>query len=354
MARARQGMRAMLRFGSAWHDVADQIRAITELRLDSRNFLLCTDDSHSATLLGEGHMDRVLRHAISQGLPPLTAIQMATINTAEHFGLSRELGMIAPLRYADILIVPDLTAFNPEVVIARGQVVAEQGRVLVEIPTIDYPDWAVRTVHLQRPLTGADFRLSSGIDGQVTANVIGIIENQAPTRHLHRTVVSQNGEVRADLEQDIVKVALVERHTASGRIQVGLVNGFGFNVACGLATTVAHDCHQMIVTGTDEMDMAIAANRLAEIGGGQVVVREGQVIGEVALPIAGLVSNDPAEVVALRAQTVLDGFVTCGCRLNNPNMQMSLLALVVIPELRISDQGLVDVKRFQVVDVLEP
>jgi len=354
VARARQGMRAMLRFGSAWHDVADQIRAITELRLDPRNFLLCTDDSHSATLLGEGHMDRVLRHAITQGVPPLTAIQMATINTAEHFGLSRELGMIAPLRYADILIVPDLTAFRPDVVIARGQVVAENEQILVDIPAIDYPDWAVQSVHLKQPLRGVDFRLASPVDGPVTANVIGVIENQAPTRHLHCTVLAENGEVCADMAQDIVKVALVERHTASGLVQVGLVNGFGFNVPCGLATTVAHDSHQMIVVGTDEEDMARAANRLAEIGGGQVVVWQGEVIGEVSLPIAGLVSNQRADQVAVQAQTVLDGFTACGCKLNNPNMQMSLLALVVIPELRISDRGLIDVKRFQVVDVLEP
>jgi adenine deaminase len=354
VARARQGMRAMLRFGSAWHDVADQIRAITELRLDPRNFLLCTDDSHSATLLGEGHMDRVLRHAITQGVPPLTAIQMATINTAEHFGLSRELGMIAPLRYADILIVPDLTAFRPDVVIARGQVLAENEQLLVDIPAIDYPDWAVQSVHLKQPLRGVDFRLASPVDGPVTANVIGVIENQAPTRHLHYTVLAENGEVCPDMAQDIAKVALVERHTASGLVQVGLVNGFGFNVPCGLASTVAHDSHQMIVVGTDEEDMARAANRLAEIGGGQVVVWQGEVIGEVSLPIAGLVSNQRADQVAVQAQTVLDGFTACGCRLNNPNMQMSLLALVVIPELRISDRGLIDVKRFQVVDVLEP
>ena len=354
VARVRQGMRAMLRYGSAWHDVAQQVRAITELHLDPRNFLLCTDDSHSATLLNEGHMDRVLRHAIRQGLAPLTAIQMATINTAEYYGLSRELGLIAPLRYADILIVPDLVEFHPDVVIARGQAVAEGGQVLAEIPAIDYPEWAVRSVHLQRALTAEDFRLASGIEGQVTANVIGVIENQAPTHHLHRTVLAQDGEVCPDMAQDIAKVAVVERHTGSGRIQVGLVHGFGLSVACGLATTVAHDSHQMIVVGTDEADMARAANRLAEIGGGQAVVREGQVIGEVALPIAGLVSNEPARVVAAQAQTVLDGFVACGCRLNNPNMQMSLLALVVIPELRISDLGLVDVTHFQLVDVLEP
>ena len=353
VARVRNGMRAMLRFGSAWHDVAAQIRAVTEMHLDPRNFLLCTDDSHSATLIQEGHMDRVIRHAIAQGLAPIAAIQMATINTAEHFGLSREMGMIAPQRFADILIVPDLTQMRPDMVIARGNVVAENGLLCCEIPTIDYPEWALHTVHLKRPLRPADFKLVSKLDGPVIANVIGVIENQAPTRHLHEHMTARKGEIKPDLAHDIAKIALVERHTGSGQVQVGLVHGFGFDQPCGLATTVAHDCHQMIVVGTDESDMALAANRLAELGGGQVVVRRGKLIGEVALPIAGLVSNDPAVEVAARAQTVLDGFVACGCTLNNPNMQLSLLALVVIPELRISDKGLVDVQRFQIVDVLE-
>jgi len=353
VARVRQGMKSMLRFGSAWHDVASQVRAITEMRLDSRNFLLCTDDSHSATLIQEGHMDRVLRHAIAQGLPPMTAIQMCTINTAEHFGVSRELGMIAPQRYADILIVPDLVAMRPDVVIARGVVVAERGKLLREIPALDYPEYALHTVHLKRPLASADFRLHSKQAGTVVANVIGVIENQAPTEHLHEEMLVRHGEIHPDIPRDIAKVALVERHTGSGKVMVGLVHGFGFSEPCGLASTVAHDCHQMIVVGTEESDMALAANRLAELGGGQVVVSRGKIIGEVALPIAGLVSNQPAAQVAAGAQSVLDGFVACGCKLNNPNMQMSLLALVVIPELRISDCGLVDVNRFQVVDVLE-
>jgi adenine deaminase len=352
VARVRQGMRAMLRFGSAWHDVAAQVRAVTEMGLDSRNFILCTDDSHSATLVGEGHVDRALRHAISQGLAPITAIQMATLNTAEHFSLSREIGQIAPGRYADVLIVSNLVDFHADVVIARGKVAAEHGRMLVDTPSITYPDWALHSVHLPRALSAADFRLPTAHARQ-TANVIGVIENQAPTRHLRVIVHAQGGEIRPDLTRDLAKVALVERHHGSGAVQVGLVQGFGFSEPCGLATTVAHDSHQMIVVGTDENDMAMAANRLAQSGGGQVIVRRGEVIGEVSLPIAGLVSNEPAELVARQAETVLAGFRACGCKLNNPNMQLSLLALVVIPELRISDKGLVDVHKFQVIDVLE-
>ena len=354
VARVRQGMKPMLRFGSAWHDVAAQIKAVTEMGLDSRRFILCTDDSHSETLVSEGHVNRAVRVAISQGLKPITAIQMVTLNTAEHFGVTRDMGMIAPGRFADILLVGDLAKMQPDLVIARGKMVAEDGKLLIDLPAYPYPDWAVHSMHIGHELSAADFRLASPGEGKFTANVIGVIENQAPTRRMQVAVTAQDGEVAVDLERDLLKIALVERHFGTGRVQVGLVHGFGLNVPCAIGTTVAHDSHHMIVVGSSEADMALAANELARAGGGQVVVREGKVIGQVELPIAGLMSSEPAQVVARKAATVLQGFQACGCQLNNPNMQLSLLALVVIPELRISDLGLVDVTRFDFIPVLEP
>ena len=355
IARVRQGMKAMLRYGSAWHDVATQVKAITEKKLDSRRFILCTDDSHAQTISHEGHMDRVLRHAIEQGLNPMTAIQMCTINTAEHFGLTKEMGMIAPGRWADVLIVDNLIEFSPDVVIARGQVIAEKGKWAVDLPVTKYPNWLTRSVHLKRPLRAEDFALKTRArsGSSVNAHVIGVIENQAPTRHLQESMTVSEGEVRADTKRNILKIALVERHRATGKIQVGLVHGFGFKANCAVATTVAHDSHHMIVVGTDEESMAQAANALAECGGGQVVMKDGKIIGQVDLPIAGLMSNERAEIVAKKAQSVLKGFQFCGCELNNPNMQLSLLALVVIPELRISDKGLVDVTQFDFISVLD-
>lgn len=355
--RIRQGMKVMLRFGSAWHDVAEGVRAITELGLDSRHFLLCTDDSHSETLSTEGHVNRAVKQAIAHGIAPLTAIQMATLNTAEHFGVTHLVGSLAPGRYADILLVDNLADLSIHAVIARGSLISQDGQVLVTTPAYPYPEWAKNSVHLARPLTRQDFRLAVPeplIDSpQLFANIIGVIENQAPTYRLHVSVIPDHGEVQANMAQDYAKIALVERHTASGRIQVGLVHGFGLNQRCAIASTVAHDSHHMIVVGTDDQDMAIAVNTLAEAGGGQVVVLNGQVIGLVDLPIAGLMSNEPAQVVAHKAAGVLDGFRQCGCPLNNPNMQLSLLALVVIPDLRISDLGLVDVTQFKFIPVLE-
>ncbi len=353
VARIRQGMAVMMRYGSAWHDVAAQVKAVTELGLDPRHFMLCTDDSHSETLVTEGHMDRVLRHAISQGLDPMRAIQMATLNTAEHFKVSLEIGMIAPGRFADVVLVKDLNNFRADQVITGGVLAAEKDRLVIDLPRVKYPDWALHSVHLLHPLTAADFCLAAGGKKTVTANVIGVIENQAPTRHLRLKVTPENGEIKADVSQDIAKVALVERHRRSGKIQVGLVQGFGFREKCAIASTVAHDCHNMMVVGTDDENMAIAANELAKQDGGQIVVRNGEVIGRVELPIAGLMSNEIAKVVSRKAATVLEGFRACGCQLNNPNMQLSLLGLVVIPELRISDLGLVDVTKFDFVPVLE-
>lgn len=355
VARVRQGMKAMLRYGSAWFDVAAQVKAITEKKLDSRRFILCTDDSHAETLTQDGHMDRVLRHAIGEGLNPMTAIQMMTINSAEHFGLTKEMGMIAPGRWADVLLVEDLMNFKADMVIAKGQVIAEKGELQVKLPLVKYPSWAKKSVHLKRPLKAQDFALRTrAVDGsEVDAHVIGVVENQAPTRHLRLKVMAENGEVKSDLKRDLAKIALVERHRATGKIMVGLVNGFEFTRKCAIGSTVAHDSHHMIVVGTDDASMAIAANELAKCGGGQIVVMDGKVIGQVDLQIAGLMSNERADVVAKKAGTVLEGFKLCGCELNNPNMQLSLLGLVVIPELRISDKGLVDVTNFDFISVLD-
>jgi len=353
IARVRQGMRAMLRLGSAWYDVAAQIKAVTELGLDSRNFLLCTDDSHSGTLVHDGHMNRVVRHAIAQGLKPITAIQMATINTAQHFGLERELGSITPGRRADLILTSDLAALPVEMVIARGRVIARSGTLTADIAPYDYPESAKNTVKLGKKLRAGDFDIAaSAAAAEVTARVIGVVENQAPTRALTAALAVSKGIVEMDIKADICQIALVERHRATGGVTNGFVSGFGYDRPCALASTVAHDSHHMIIVGTDKNDMALAANRLGEVGGGVVVFSEGRELALIRLPIAGLMSDQRAEIVAQEANALIEAMRQCGCTLNNAYMQHSLLALVVIPELRISDIGLIDVTRFERTDVL--
>lgn len=353
IARVRQGMRAMLRLGSAWYDVAAQVKAITERGIDPRNFLLCTDDSHSGTLVHDGHMNRVVRHAIAQGLKPVTAIQMATLNTAQHFSLERELGSIAPGRRADLIVTSDLATLPIEMVFARGELLAETGALVADIPPFVYPASARDTVHLGKTLTARDFDIRHSADASnVRVNVIGVVENQAPTRALQAQLAVNAGLIDMDRGNDVCQIALVERHRATGEVVNAFVSGFGYDSDCAVASTVAHDSHHMIVVGTNKDDMAQAANRLHEAGGGIVVIKGGKELALVELPVAGLMSDQRAEIVADKAAAIVEAMRTCGCKLNNAYMQHSLLALVVIPELRISDKGLIDVRTFQKVDVV--
>ncbi|MGR3761154.1 adenine deaminase [Roseobacteraceae bacterium NS-SX3] len=353
IARVRQGMRSMMRLGSAWYDVESQITAVTEKGLDPRNFILCTDDCHSGTLVNDGHMNRVVRHAISCGCDPVVALQMATINTATHFGLEREIGSITPGRRADVILTSDLRELPIEVVIARGQIVAEAGSIKVDCPHYDWPATARGTVHLGHELTAKDFELAAPEGANaVTANVIGVVENQAPTKALQAELPVVDGLVEGTGE--VCQIALVERHRATGGVTNAFVQGFGYQGRMAMASTVAHDSHHMIVVGTCREQMALAANRLAEVGGGITLFRDGEELALVELPIAGLMSDSPATEVAANAQKMVEAMQACGCALNNAYMQHSLLALVVIPELRISDLGLVDVRTFQKIPVIEP
>jgi len=352
IARVRQGMKAMLRLGSAWHDVASQVKAITELGLDSRNFILCTDDSHSGTLINDGHMNNVVRHAIKQGLRPVTAIQMATLNTAEHFGLDKDIGSITPGRYADIVLTSDLTSLPIDMVIAAGEIIAANGQLQVEISPYPYPAMALGTVKINRELTAYDFDVPSPSAESVKVRVIGVVENQAPTRALTRVVPVDSGMLQLDTRQDMAHLAVVERHGNQSDVVNGFVSGFGFNMPCAIASTVSHDSHNMVVVGTSRTNMAAAANRLNRVGGGVVVFKEGEEIALLELPIAGVMSNERAEVVASKADGIVEAFKECGCLLNNAFMQLSLLTLVVIPELRISDKGIVDVNNYEVVPLI--
>jgi adenine deaminase len=352
IARVRQGMRSMMRLGSAWYDVETQITAITEKGLDSRGFILCTDDCMAATLVNDGHMDRVVRHAIVCGCDPLIALQMATINTATHFGLERELGSIAPGRRADLIVTSDLKALPIKTVIAKGRIVAEGGKLLVECPHIEWPNHVRKTVHLGKTLGAQDFEIPAPSGARtVRAKVIGAVENQAPTKALVRDIAVKQGLVKPD--GAVCQIALVERHRATGDVINALVEGFAYEGRMALASTVAHDSHHMIVVGTDRDNMALAANRLGEVGGGACLFKDGVEIAMVELPIAGLMSDAPAAQVAAKATKLSKAMQDCGCQMNNAFMQHSLLALVVIPDLRISDLGLVDVNQQKIVPMIE-
>ncbi|MCB1460160.1 MAG: adenine deaminase, partial [Nitratireductor sp.] len=277
-----------------------------------------------------------------------TAIQMATLNTAQHFGLERELGSITPGRRGDFLIVSNLAELAIDAVYAQGRLLADHDGLHVEMPEFEYPQAARNTVNMKHDLHADDFEIAAPADtSHVKARVIGVIENQAPTRALERRLEVRDQVVQMDRDNDICQIALVERHRATGSVTNGFVSGFGYTKKCAVAATVAHDSHHMIVVGTNRKDMAAAANRLREVGGGVCVYHKGEELALVELPIAGLMSDEPAEIVAAKADRMVAAMREMGCKLNNAYMQHSLLALVVIPELRISDIGIIDVRKFE-------
>ncbi len=352
VAKLRLGMWVQFREGSAWKDVAETIRAITEEGLDPRHALLVADDVHADTLVSEGHLDHILRRAIAEGVDPLRAIQMITLNVAEYFRLAHEIGSIAPGRMADMVLFKELREPYVEKVIADGVLVASEGKWLVELPSFMYPDYAVRSVRLKAPLRPEDFVIKVPVaSGSVRVRVIRAVEAKATTLYTEMDLPVVDGELRASPELDVAKLAVVERHRATGQIGLGLVTGFGLK-AGAMASTVAHDSHNLLVMGMSDGDMAAAANVLAEHGGGMVAVRDGQVLALVPLPVAGLMSTEPVEVVDQQIKALERAWKELGCHIVSPFMTMSLLSLPVIPELRLTDRGLIDVRHVRQVDLV--
>lgn len=352
LAKLRLGMYVMLREGSAWHDLKETVRAITETGVDSRHAMMITDDTHPETLVNVGHMNHVVRRAIEEGLNPLRAVQMATINVAEYFRLGHDLGAISPGKCADIIFVRDLQQMAVDKVLADGQLVAEEGSMVVGLPEFKYSAAARRSVRLSRPLVGGDFlvRARAGAP-EAGIRVIEVSEGQVVTKHLQLDRPVEDGVIKASAADDLAKVAAVERHGGTGQIGLGFVRGFGLRVGA-VASTIAHDSHNLLILGTKDEDMAFAGNTLAETGGGMVAVRDGQVLALVPLPIAGLMSEEPVEVVDQQVRRLAGAWRELGCDLASPFMTMSILALPVIPELRITNRGLVDTINFTPVELM--
>ncbi len=356
IARVRLGMYAMMRRGSAWHDVARTIKAHTEHGLDSRRMMLVTDDRSAESLLEEGHIGFVIRHAIEQGVRPITAIQMATINTAERFGVARDVGTLTPASYADIVLLDgNLSDVKVDTTIAAGRVVAEQGRMAVELSSFPYPDEATHSVHLSREVRAGDFLIRAPIEaGQIRTRVLEVRENHVETREKFMDIPVEQGHLHISVESGLSKIAVIERHRGTGGQAVGIVGGIGFTVPAALAMTVAHDSHNLLIIGNSDGLMAQAGNLVAGMQGGVAVVTEAGATS-LPLPIAGLMSNAPYEEVARQSKAVSRALGEAGCTLNYALMTLSLLALVVIPELRLSDKGLVRVSAegFKLVSLFE-
>lgn len=340
--RVRLGIYAKMRRGSAWHDVEETIKAHTEKGLDPRRMVLVTDDRSPESLVDEGHMDFVVRNAIEQGVKPVTAFQMATINTAERFGVARDVGALIPGSFADMIFLDGhLADVNVVMTLATGQVVAENGKVVVELPDFDYPEDAIHSVHLTKEIEPRDFIIQTPVSsGTVKARAMQVRENHVDTKEKIVTLTCGDGQVQLDPASDISKIAVFERHKGTGNKAFGFVTGTGFSVPVAMATTVAHDSHNLMVIGNDDNLMAKAANRVVSMQGGIAVVTESEST-ELPLPVAGLMSNAPFEEVAEQSRAISNALKEAGCTMNYAFMTLSLLALIVVPELRLSDKGLI-------------
>ncbi|MCL1847752.1 MAG: adenine deaminase [Coriobacteriia bacterium] len=357
LAKMRLGMYAQFREGSAWHDLHALAGVITDRQgqqFDTRFACLISDDTHPNTLYSLGHLDHIVRRAIQEGIDPITAIQMVTINTAQCYQLDHELGSITPGKCADIVFLASLEDCAVTRVMIDGEVVAEQGRELFELSPFEYPQWAIQSMHIKQEIAPDSFKVAAPegqvFDEKVRTRVIEVIPAKVGTFECFIDLPVIDGCIESDLEQDVLKTFVFERHHSTGTFAAGFTKGFG--ISCGaMASTVAHDAHNLLVLGTNDEDMALAANTLIASGGGSVVVRNGQVLGHVALPVAGLMNNSSLEEVCAMVTAEEEAWEEIGCTMPSPFMTMALIPLACLPELRLTNRGLVDCRSFQFVDL---
>lgn len=345
LAKMRLGMYAMMREGSAWHDLQEVSKAITEHTVDTRYAVMISDDTHPHTLLKDGHLDHIVRRAVSFGIDFITAIQMVTLNCAQCFKMDDELGSIAPGKCADIVFMDNEKDINVTRVLIDGDVVAENGRLTIDLPKSEFPGWAMDTMHIGEVITPDTFKIFTDKKEFATVRAIEIIPVRVGDYERHVRLKVENGELRSDTEQDVLKAFVFERHNETGKHGVGFVKGF--HVKCGaMASTVAHDAHNLLVVGTNDEDMALAANTLIACGGGEVIVQNGEVLGCVPLPFAGLMNTKSAEEMNELVEKLGEAWKTIGCDIQSPFMTMALIPLACLPELRLTDRGLVDCTTF--------
>ena len=333
----QKGIRVLIREGSVSKDLEALAELLTERT--SAYMCLCTDDRNPLDIAEHGHLDYMIRRLIQRGVPPLAAYRAASLSAAEAFGL-KDRGQIAPGLRADIVALSSLDDCRAEKVFCAGVEVTDAAfaaRGSVEV---------VGRGSVTAPrVTAEDFRASGN---RTATDVIGIIEGKIITEHLHEEIIIEDGDKRPDAARDLARIAVVERHGRNGNIATGFVRGFGMQ-AGAIASTVCHDHHNIACVGMDYADMALAANRLSELEGGFVVVRDGKVLAELALPVAGLMSLEPFEVVHAHLIELRDAARGLGVVLEEPFLQLAFLALPVIPALKITDRGMVDVMKFEII-----
>ncbi len=336
MEKLRAGMHIMIREGTGAKNLNDLLPMVSEKT--SHRIMWCTDDRHPHDICGQGHIDYIIRRAIQSGLDPITAIRMGTLNPAQYFGL-HQVGAVAPGRRADLVVLSDLDGFKIKQVYAAGRLMAEDGQMIAELP-IQKADLILGAMKVD--LSSLDFKIPA--KGK-SIQVIQLIPGQIITQRTVMDAAILSGYAISDPTRDLLKLAVVERHKGTGNVGKGFVRGFGLQKGA-LASSVAHDSHNIIVVGVSDQDMSVAVKSVIETSGGLVVVCDGKILAQLALPIAGLMSPLPLDIVRNHMDRLIAAAKQLGCNVSDPFMTLSFLALPVIPELKLTDKGLFDVSRF--------
>lgn len=349
LQKLRAGLRVLMREGSASTDLRACLKILTENHVDARHCAMVSDDIDALHIKDCGHLDHKVRIAVEEGVDPVTAIQMVTLNPAESFRIDGECGSIAPGKYADVVLLSSLEQCKVEQVVSKGELIVDNGVLTRELKAPAYSDKLRNTVHMPA-VTGDDLVLKVDPKAtKATVHVIGASPVSLLTEDITATLPVENGVVQPDLEHDILRIACVERYGKNGSIGRGFIKNFGLKSGA-IAISVGHDHHNVTVVGSNPEDMALAVNRIQQLQGGLVFVDGGQVIGEIALPICGLLADEEGEVVAEKLRALIAAMAQRGCTVPSPNVTLSFITLIFIPALAISDQGLFDVSKFQIID----
>ena len=350
LAKMRAGLHVLMREGSASTDLRPCLRAITEEHVDTRYCSMVSDDVDALHIRSKGQLDNKVRIAVCEGVDPVTAIQMVTINPAENFRVQDKVGSVTPGRFADIVLLSSLEECRVEGVISNGEEVVRNGRLCREFPAPNYSGLLRGTIRLKRPVTADDMVLKVKPGSKkALVHVIGASHDTLFTEALEAELDVVDGAVQPDVSRDILRIACVERYGKNGSIGRSFIKNFGLREGA-IAISVGHDHHNITVVGSCPKDMAFAVNRVAQLQGGLVLVKGEKVLCEIPLPICGLLSDLDGETVADRLEEMIACLKELGCEVPSPNITLSFITLIFIPCFGITDRGLFDVREFRIID----
>lgn len=347
--RLRLGMRVLIREGSTERNADVLLRAVIEQAVPLDGLCFCTDDKHPTDIYREGHINYIVRRAIELGMRPTDAISIATINAARHVRMDDEIGSITPGRRADILLMDHLERMEPDMVFYEGKLAAKNNTLTVDCPIRNYPDWIRDTVHLKKPVSADTFSVVAAKPNKTNrVTAIELIDRQIINRRITALVPAVNGNLLADVKNDILKLAVVERYGKNGNVGIGFVKGFQLKEGA-LAFSTSHDHHNIVVVGANDGDMALAVNEVVRLHGGLAAAKDSRILKSMSLPIGGLMSEKSAEEVMRELNGLNQAASELGCPLEAPFMVLSFISLPTVPELGLTDMGLVDVLQHRLI-----